>query len=210
MNLTKFKTIDSAFRTTVIVAISCFLIMGIAFVVCFFYLSDKIDAAYTKALVMDRSGQIYNVGSIDAAAMRKYEYADHIKKFVTLWYSFDENTYEDHVKAGLYLIGNKGKELLNEYNDINMRNSLLQKNLRYGVIIKDININMQTVPVSGSALFTQVGYRAGGSSARDISVEFTLKDLESRSDNNSHGVLIEAWEVRYSEPREVTEEEKYK
>ena len=41
----------------------------------------------------------------------------------------------------------KRQELYNEYNDINMLNSLIQKNIRYGVIIKDIHINMQTVPI---------------------------------------------------------------
>ena len=50
MNLTKFKTVDQAFKTTVIVASSCCLIMGIAFTVCFFYLSNKIDAAYTPSM----------------------------------------------------------------------------------------------------------------------------------------------------------------
>lgn len=74
MNLTKFKTVDQAFKTTVIVASSCCLIMGIAFTVCFFYLSNKIDAAYTKALVLDTSGQVYDVAAIESAAMRKYEY----------------------------------------------------------------------------------------------------------------------------------------
>ena len=65
MNLTKFKTVDQAFKTTVIVASSCCLIMGIAFTVCFFYLSNKIDAAYTKALVLDTSGQVYDVAALN-------------------------------------------------------------------------------------------------------------------------------------------------
>ena len=103
--------------------------------------------------------------------------------------------------------------LLNRSMDVkdklNMLNSLIQKNIRYGVIIKDIHINMQTVPISGDILFTQTGYRARGSVARDISVNFTLYDV-SRSRENSHGVKIESWDVRYSEPREITDEEKLK
>lgn len=187
MDLTKFKTVDQAFKTTVIIAVSCCVVMGISFTICFFYLSNKIDVAYTKALVLDTSGQVYDVAAIESAAMRKYEYENHIKTFVSLWYSFDESTYEDNVTLALNLIGNRGKELYNEYNDINMLNSLIQKNIRYGVIIKDIHINMQTVPISGDILFTQTGYRARGSVARDISVNFTLYDV-SRSRENSHGV----------------------
>lgn len=207
MDLTKFKTVDQAFKTTVIVAAGCCLIMGVAFAVASIYLSNKINNVLANALVLDTSGQVYSTALIDADGMRVYEYEDHIKTFVNLWYSFDESNYENNISAALCLIGNRGKELLNEYNDINMHNSLIQKNLRYGVIIKDISVDMQTVPVSGEVLFTQTGYRARGSVARDIAVKFTLYDV-SRSSDNSHGVKIDQWEVRYSEPREITEEEK--
>ena len=67
MDLTKFKTVDQAFKTTVIIAISCCVVMGISFTICFFYLSNKIDAAYTKALVLDTSGQVYDVAAIEYA-----------------------------------------------------------------------------------------------------------------------------------------------
>lgn len=202
----KFKTVDNAFKTTVLASAVCCLIMGIAFVVSSIYLSNKIDSVLTKALVFDTSGQVYGTASINAVDMRKYEYEDHIKRFVNLWYSFDESTYERNIEEALHLIGNQGKLLVNEYNDVNMLNSLIQKNLRYGIIIKDLRIDMQTIPVSGEILFTQTGYRAKGSIARDISAKFTLYDV-SRSAENSHGVKIDSWEVRYSEPREITEAE---
>ena len=54
------------------------------------------------------------------------------------------------MKYALNLIGNKGKELLNEYNDVNMQNSLIQKNIRYDVSIKDIQIDTQTIPTTPS------------------------------------------------------------
>lgn len=206
MDLMKFKTVDYAFKMTVLVSAICCLIMGIAFAVSSIYLSNKIDSVLTKALVFDTSGQVYSATSINAVDMRKYEYEDHVKRFVNLWYSFDESTYERNIEEALHLIGNQGKILVNEYNDVNMLNSLIQKNLRYGIIIKDLHINMQTIPISGEILFTQTGYRAKGSIARDISAKFTLYDV-SRSAENSHGVKIDSWEVRYSEPREITKAE---
>lgn len=209
MDLTKFKTVDQAFKTNVVVSVICCLIMGVAFSICFFHLSNKMENILAKALVLDTSGQVYDVTATDAAVMRQFEYENHIRTFVSLWYSFDESTYESNVTAALNLIGNRGKALLNEYNDINMLNSLIQKNIRYGIIIKDLSIDMQTVPVSGEILFVQTGYRARGSIARDISVKFTLYDV-SRSRENSHGVKIGNWEVKYSEPREIDETEKLK
>ena len=127
--------------------------MGVSFSAAAIYLSNKIDNVLEKALVLDASGQVYNATSIEVDAMRKFEYEDHIKKFVSLWYSFDESTYERNIEEALHLIGNQGKMLFNEYNDVNMLNSLIQKNLRYGIIIKDLRVDMQTIPVSGEVLF---------------------------------------------------------
>lgn len=209
MDLTKFKSIDDAFKTTVVTAIISCGIMAVAFIICFFYLIYKVDDAYNKSLVLDTSGKIYDATSVETSVMRKYEYENHVKTFTTLWYSFDESTYENNVSAALSLIGNRGKELLNEYNDVNMHNSLIQKNIRYGLIIKDLHIDMQTVPVSGEIYFVQTGYRARGSVARDISVKFTLYNV-SRSRENPHGVKIDTWDVSYADPREVKESEKLK
>ena len=205
MDLTKFKTVDETIRITMIVAICCCFLMAVAFTVAFIFQYNKIDEAYTKALVLDTSGKVYDTTSVAAADMRKYEYEDHIKTFVLKWYAFDESTYEGNIKSALNLIGNRGKELLSEYNDINMHNSLIQKNIIYSVTIKDIHVDMKTVPVSGEILFTQTGYRARGGVSRDVLVKFTLYDV-SRSRENSHGVKIEGWEVNYSEPQETTVE----
>lgn len=206
MNLMTFKSIDRTQKTTTILAISICLIVTVSFSVCFIYMANKVTKASQEALVLDTKGQAYNVIPIAASDMRELEYEYHVKLFVTKWYSFDENSYASNIDAGLYLIGNKGKELLNEYKSLDMANSLIQKNIRYGVIIKDVQVNMNTIPVSGSITFTQTGYRAGGSSARDITAEFTLTDV-SRSNENVNGVKIEDWIVHYSAPRDITSED---
>jgi hypothetical protein len=182
------------------------MIMAVAFVSCFFYLSNKIDAAYTKALVIDTSGGVHEVTPVLAVEMRMYEYENHIRTFVNTWYAFDESNYNANIEKALALIGNRGKELVSEYRDVDMYNSLIQKNIRYGVIIKEIHVEMGTLPVSGNITFTQMGFRAKGSSARDVYAEFTLYDV-NRSRENPHGVKIEDWRVSYSQPRETTREE---
>ena len=82
-----------------------------------------------------------------------------------------------------------------------MQNSLIQKNIRYDVSIKDIQIDTQTIPTTGKISFTQTGYRARGSISREIVAEFTIYDV-SRSEDNAHGAKIEEWIVHYSAPVE--------
>ncbi len=201
MNLIKFKGVDNVVKLTIRLSIGYCIILTAAFVSCIIYLTTKIEKAYSQTIVIDKGGEVYDTSCLPINSMRKYEYLNHVKTFVSNWYAFDESTYESNISFALNLIGNKGKELLNEYNDVNMLNSLIQKNIRYGVHIKDIEINTQTIPTSGKILFTQTGYRARGSISRDVEVTFTIYDV-SRSENNAHGAKIEDWIVRYSEPIE--------
>lgn len=206
MDLTNFKVIDKTMKATTILSLLFGGIMAIAFICCFIYLSNKIDKAYSHALVIDTSGKVYETTTVESAQMRKYEYENHIKMFVNTWYAFDESNYEKNIQTALHWIGNRGKELLSEYRDVDMYNSLIQKNIRYGVLLKDIELDITTLPVSGKIYFTQMGFRSRGSSARDVFVDFTLYDVD-RSSENPHGVKIEDWIVRYSEPRATTNEE---
>lgn len=89
-----------------------------------------------------------------------------------------------------------------------MLNSLVQKNIRYGVTIDDIAIDMNTIPVTGRIVFTQTGYRARGKVSRKVEAEFSIYDV-SRSEENAHGAKIEDWIVHYSAPIEDAKEDNY-
>ena len=206
MDLMKFKGVDNAVKITIRLSIGYCIILTIAFITCIIYQTTKLEKAYNQALVIDKNGEVYEASGMPASNMRRFEYINHVKTFVGKWYAFDENTYETNITSALNLIGNKGKELLNEYNDVNMLNSLVQKNIRYGVSIDEIDIDMGTIPVTGKILFTQTGYRARGKVSRKVEAEFSIYDV-SRSEENAHGAKIEDWIVHYSAPIEDNQEE---
>ena len=206
MDLMKFKGVDNAVKMTIRLSIGYCVILTIAFITCIIYQTIKLEEAYSQALVIDKNGEVYKASGMPASNMRRFEYINHVKTFVGKWYAFDENTYEGNIASALNLIGNKGKELLNEYNDVNMLNSLVQKNIRYGVSIDEITIDMGTIPVTGKILFTQTGYRARGKVSRKVEAEFSIYDV-SRSEENAHGAKIEDWIVHYSAPIEDNQEE---
>jgi hypothetical protein len=197
MNLLNVRNTDQAFKTTRYLAIIFGVILLIAFIFCIVYFSNKIDEAYTKSYIFDNTGKVYTTGTVDTKEMRGFEYENHVKTFFLKWYSFDEGTYDGNIKEALELIGDKGKELLNEYNDVNILNTMIQKNIRYGATITDIKVDLNTIPISGKISGVQTGYRARGSVSRNIEVTFTLYDV-ARSQKNVHGCKIDQWNVRYT------------
>ncbi|MDE8697684.1 hypothetical protein PZH42_26770, partial [Bacteroides cellulosilyticus] len=116
------------------------MILTIAFASSIIFLINKIEKAYGQALVINRQGEVYEASSLSASDMRQYEYMNHIKTFVTHWYAFDESSYEKNISLALNLIGNKGKELLNEYNDVNMLNSLIAERNQGVSVMLDLDV----------------------------------------------------------------------
>ena len=206
MELQNVRNVDKAFKQVKFLSLVFAGILTAAFVFCIVYFSNTIDEAYTKSYIFDNTGKVYTTGTVETKEMRGFEYENHVKTFFLLWYSFDENTYDNNIKDGLELIGDKGKELLNEYTDVNILNSMIQKNIRYGATITDINIDLNTIPVSGRIKGVQTGYRARGSITRNIDVSFTLYDV-TRSKKNVHGCKINLWNVKYTSSNQNTDDD---
>lgn len=197
MDLNNIQKINKAFKAQTVISAIFVVGLVVAFLVNTFVLSQKIDDLYSKVIVIDTDGNAYASTPVDAGYMRVFEYENHVKTFTQLWYAFDENNYEENIKSGLELIGDKGKELYNEYNQQGMFASLRSKNLRYNVFIKDIKVDMTSVPKSGTMKATQTGYRGNKSVSRDMNVTFSLYDV-ARSKENIHGVKIDQWNVKYT------------
>lgn len=167
------------------------------------FLGYKLSQANKTAIVLDTKGMIYNTKSMGLEDTRIFEYEDHIKTFYTNWYSFDESNFDQHIEKGLNMIGDNGKELYNEYNDLQIKTNLIQKNLRYDVRISNVSIDMNTNPISGTIQGIQTCIRAKGSKSRTIYAKFTIYDT-TRSKENVHGCKIDKWQVY--ESRELSEQ----
>lgn len=194
MELQTFRNGNQTVKITVILSVCYCAVLTLAFIISLFFISKEIDKVPEKMLVIDTKGQVYNTSIINSSDGRIFEYKNHIRMFYSLWYSFDENNYSKNIEAGLQLIGDRGKELLNEYNDQQVAKQLAEKNLIYKVSIDNIVINMDSNPVSGKIEGIQMAQRKKGKISRTICVKFTLEDV-SRSDGNVHGCKIISWDI---------------
>lgn len=192
MELNSITKLNDLFKNTSRALIIIVAIISLTSTLGYIYLFKEMSELQKNVLVLDKTGGAFTATAVDASYMRVYEYENHVKTFVNLWYAFDEYNYESNIASALELIGEPGKELLAQYKDVNMLNLLRQKNIHYNVQIKDISVNMNTIPTSGKIILTQTGVRPRGQSSREILVEFTLSDV-SRSRENIHGCKIDSW-----------------
>jgi len=183
MELTVLKNGNNVVKTTTYLAlIYCIVISG-AFISGYYFIAKEIRSVTEKMILIDTRGQVLESSVINS------------RLFYTYWYSFSESSFKNHIEAGLNLIGEKGKELYNEYKDQNVERLLSEKNLQCEVQITDIKININTLPVSGYIEGLQTIRRAKGIISRKLNVRFTLYDTDSRTKNNIHACKIDEWEI---------------
>jgi len=193
----KMQTLDNAntvYKKSIGLSKFVIIVVLIGFVLTTTVLGYLLYDAKKTAIVFDSRGTRYNTESVNVADMRIYEYEEFIRIFYTNWYSFDENNFDQHIEKGLHMIGNEGKELFNEYSDLQLKSSMIQKNLRYEVKITNVQVNMSTKPVSGHIEGIQTCLRARGAKSRTICVNFTIGDVEVSKDNLT-GCKLDKWKV---------------
>jgi hypothetical protein len=160
------------------------------------YMLQKVNGLVDMVYVMDINSSISAASrrSSETVEGRMFEYEDHVRTFYTLWYSFDENTFETNIERALYLIGNQGKDMLTTYTNSDIHASMQQKNIFYEVKIIDVKINMETKPRTGYIEGIQTVKGIKGQASRTIDCTFSLHD-QTRSRQNPHGIRIEEWKV---------------
>lgn len=205
MKLRHFESAEQQYKKTVglskfilSVIIVC-MVASLCFMGYLLYMQSK------NVMIVDSRGTIYNANSGIRENIRQYEYEDQVRMFYSYWYSFEESNYDEHIEKALHLIGEKGKDLLNEYNDAQVKFSLSQKNLRYEVKINKVIVNTNTVPVSGYIEGIQTCLRATGIRSRTICAKFTLYDC-TPSKENLHGVKIDQWNIYDSREISTTQQ----
>lgn len=153
---------------------------------------QQLDFYRKYVYVLTKSGDIYIGESKNSDETRIFEYNDAIRDVYTLWYSFDENSYQRNIEKALYLLGNCGKKMKADYDAEGILTKLREKNLVLSVTITDLKINVK----NKSGYITGIQTIAINENVvkRNMNAQFTLFDVD-RSDNNPHGVKFDNWTV---------------
>ena len=134
-------TYKTAGEISKVITITAILVSALAILAAYILTTKELKQQQKKIIVIDTKGQVYRSELANAKEMRIFEYRDQVKKFYTLWYSFDENSFKTNIEKGLLLVGECGKELLNKYRDQDVEHKIFEKNLKLEVTIKDVQID---------------------------------------------------------------------
>lgn len=202
----KVRSMNKAFGT---LKTSFFFMAALLAVVCIvsgFMVFNAYDDASKRIYVVSQNGTFSALASQDGGASI-YEIRNHIKTFVNLAFSYDENTFKPNLDNALNLISTAdGKILYDQLKRGEVYENLVKLGIRTEAKIDSIFVDGQQEPYACRVYFRQVSKNASGTASAPIGARFEIVKVP-RAEVNPHGLQIQKLAfIRY----EVNSEEREK
>lgn len=189
------KNIESKIRLASFVSLGSFILcLCVVATVSFFaygYVTDSRKSIY----ILDPSGTPVMAKQTDVQLNRAAEYRAHIARFHSLFFSLvpDDKFIEYQMKQAMYMIDESGALQYNNLKEKGFFTSVLSSSVV--LTLRTDSIFLDEKKMYFRFYGTQKIDRRSSTITRSLITEGGLKDLETRSDNNPHAVLITRWKT---------------
>ena len=191
----KARNIDSAFRQvrlfTILVVICCALIC--CYVI---YNSYRATMAMKSRIYILADGKALEAFAGDRKQNIPVEARDHVKMFHHYFFSLDpdDKVIKSNISQALYLADASAKREYESLQENNFYTNLISGNVSQQITVDSVALNMEHYPFYFKCFATEKITRLTTITTRNLITEGYLRNV-ARSDNNSHGFLIERWNI---------------
>jgi conjugative transposon TraK protein len=192
---THTQHIDTAFRhikTFSVVLIICTLL------ICVFalYENHRVITETQQRIFILANGKALEAYGADRKDNIPVEARDHITMFHHYFFSLDpdEKTITANITRALYLADGSAKKQYDNLKESGYYTSLISGNISQQIIIDSVTVDINSYPFYFRCVAREKLIRTTSIVTRSLMTEGYLRNIE-RSDNNSHGFLIERWEI---------------
>lgn len=191
----QLNNIESAFRHvrlfTYVVIAACILLC--AFTV---YESYKMVRSAEQRIYVLSNGKALEAIAGERKDNVGVEARDHIKMFHHYFFTLDpdDKVIEGNMAKALYMADGSAAGQYRGLKENGYYNSIISGNVSQNVEVDSVQIDLEQYPYRFRYYGKQKIVRPTAILSRSLITEGTLRNV-SRSDNNSHGFLIERWHI---------------
>nr|WP_205945282.1 conjugative transposon protein TraK [Pedobacter hiemivivus] len=189
------KNIESKVRLATFLSGGSFIAAIIMVMTVSFFAYRQVSDARKSIYIMDASNVPLLARQTDVQMNRAAEYRSHIARFHSLFFSLtpDDKFIEYQMKQAMYLVDESGALQYNNLKEKGFFNSILSSSAVLTIRTDSVFLD------EGRKYFRYYGTqkidRRSSAIVRSLVTEGYLSDLEIRSDNNPHAVLITRWKT---------------
>jgi len=145
---------------------------------------------------------LYNGKVLEAFASERkqniaVELRDHIRTFHTLFFTLepDEKAIAAGIGKALYLADGSAKQEWENLKEAGYYNNLISANISQQLEVDSIHLDLNASPYRFTCYSTQQLIRASSKVLRKLVTRGEIRVLQTQTDNNPHGFLIQHWET---------------
>lgn len=191
----QMKNIDSAFKY--VRGFSLVIIAGSIGLACFaLYKSFALASAVHSKIYILANGKALEAYASERKDNVPVEAKDHVRTFHRFFFTLDpdEKVIQSNITKALYLSDVSAKLEYDNLKESGYYSNLIAGNISQEIYIDSIMLNINVSPYYFRCYATQKIIRTTSIAWRGLITEGYLRNV-SRSENNSHGFLIERWAV---------------
>lgn len=192
---TKTKNIDSAFKQlrlfSILFLLGCLVVTALVMYKSF----QLVTAAQGKVFIL-ANGKVLEAYAADRKDNVLVEARDHVKMFHHYFFTMDpdDKVIKENITRALYLSDHSAKQQYDNLKENGYYSNLISGNINQEIRTDSITINTASYPYYFRYRGEQRIIRPSTIVTRSMITEGYLRNV-SRSDNNSHGFLIERWKI---------------
>lgn len=182
---------EKAYKAVLIVSFSVIVLSALGWVVVYLKTQQQIDDISSKVVVIN-SGVVSegSVMSVSPAELYSLQAQNVLRIGVEYLYSFSSSNYDDRIDMAKAFWGKSGKEIIQGYINENVRQKVVQNNLRVDVSIKDLEIVLENNEYKGRIVFEQSFINADVRQVRVLEIVCAFAQTQISS-KNAYGMVIE-------------------
>lgn len=190
-----FNNIETAFRH---VRLFTFVVIAASITLCAFTIFESykmVTGAQSRIYIL-ANGKALEAYAADRKDNIPVEARDHIRMFHHYFFSLDpdEKVIEANIGRSLYLADATAKKQYEDLKEAGYYSSMISGNVSQEVSADSIVVDLAAYPYRFRYYGKQKLVRPTATILRNLVTEGYLRNV-SRSDNNSHGFLIERWRI---------------
>ncbi|WP_142685741.1 conjugative transposon protein TraK [Chitinophaga polysaccharea] len=191
----QFSNIESAFRH---VKLFTYVIISACILLCAFtvYESYRMVRSAEERIYVLSNGKALEAIAGERKDNVAVEARDHIRMFHHYFFSLDpdDKVIEANISKALYLADGSAASQYRGLKENGYYNSVISGNMSQEVEADSVQIDLEQYPYRFRYYGKQKIVRPTAVLSRSLVTEGTIRNV-SRSDNNSHGFLIERWRI---------------
>lgn len=191
----KLKNIDTAYRHVRGFSIA-FLAVCLLLSAYVTYKSYESSEHAGQRIFILANGKVLEALAADRKDNIPIEAKDHIRTFHHLFFSLDpdEKVIQANTVKALYLADASAKRMYDNLKEAGYYANIIAGNISQEIVVDSINLDVNQYPYHFRCYATEQITRSTSIATRSLITEGYLRNV-ARSDNNSHGFLIERLET---------------